>query len=85
MLRLKDENGVYGFHFSMTLTKIKQHALCSHQTLQNTTTIWNYIVQINKTKLPMGTHPKILGITFDPKLTYSTRIKNTAAFVHKSD
>ena len=27
MLRLKDENGVYGFHFSMTLSTFQFHVL----------------------------------------------------------
>ena len=28
--------------------------------------------QINNKALPMATHPKVLGLTLDPKITYST-------------
>ena len=35
-------------------------------------------LQINNTTLDMSTHPKILGLTLDPKLTYNTHIDNTA-------
>ena len=31
-------------------------------------------LKINNTALPMATHPKVLGITLDPKLIYSTHI-----------
>ena len=41
--------------------------------------------------LPMATHPKVLGLTLDPKLTYSTHIHNshtahtstTSQYTHK--
>ena len=33
-------------------------------------------VTINNTALRMTTHPKLLGLTLDPKLTYSTHIHN---------
>ena len=41
----------------------------------------NLELQINKTKLPMSTHPMILGVTFDPKLTqaYNTQIQITGS------
>ena len=34
-------------------------------------------LQINNETLPTSKNPKILGLTFDPKLTYSTHIQNT--------
>ena len=36
----------------------------------------NLDLKINNTALPMATHPKVLGLTLDPKLTYSTYIQN---------
>ena len=32
--------------------------------------------------LPMATHPKVLGLTLDPKLTYSTHIHNISVQAH---
>ena len=34
----------------------------------------NLDLTINNKALPMATHPKVLGLTLDPKLTYSTHI-----------
>ena len=34
----------------------------------------NLDLKINNTELCMATHPKVLGLTLDPKLTYSTHI-----------
>ena len=36
----------------------------------------NLDLKINKTALPMATHPKVLGLTLYPQLTYSTHIHN---------
>ena len=36
----------------------------------------NLDLKINNTTLPMTTHPKVLGLTLDPKRTYSTHIHN---------
>ena len=36
----------------------------------------NLELKINNTALPMETHPKVLGLTLDPKLTYSTHLHN---------
>ena len=44
----------------------------------------NQDLKINNTALPMATHPKVLGITLDPKLTYSTHIHNISVQAHKS-
>ena len=33
----------------------------------------NLDLKINNTALPMATHPKVLCLTLDPKLTYSTQ------------
>ena len=40
-------------------------------------------LKINNTALPMATHPKVLGLTLDPKLTYSTHIHNITVHAHK--
>ena len=34
-------------------------------------------------KAPMATHPKVLGLTLDPKLTYSRHIHNISVQAHK--
>ena len=39
--------------------------------------------EINNTVLRMATHPKVLGFTLDPKLTYSTHIHNISVQAHK--
>ena len=39
----------------------------------------NLDLTINNKALPMATHPKVLGLTLDPKLTYSTHIHNISA------
>ena len=41
----------------------------------------NLDLRINNKALPMATPPKLLGLTLDPKLTYSTHIHNIS--VHK--
>ena len=43
----------------------------------------NLDLKINSTSLPMATHPKVLGLTLDPKLTYSTHIHNISVQEHK--
>ena len=43
----------------------------------------NLSLEINNTTLPMATHPKILGLTLNPKLTYSTHIHNISVQAHK--
>ena len=40
--------------------------------------------QINNTILPTNKEPKILGLTLDPKLTYSKHIKNTTSQANNS-
>ena len=40
-------------------------------------------LKIYNTALPMATHPKVLGLTLDPKLTYSTHIHNISVHAHK--
>ena len=39
-------------------------------------------LKINNTALPMTTHPKIMGLTLDPRLTYSTHIHNISVHAH---
>ena len=43
----------------------------------------NLDLKINNTALPMATHPKVLGLTLDPKHTYSTHIANISVQAHK--
>ena len=43
----------------------------------------NLDLTINNKALPMTTHPKVLGLTLDPKLTYSTHIHNISVQAHK--
>ena len=45
----------------------------------------NLDFKINNTALPMATHPNVLGITLDPKLTYSTHIHNSSVQATKND
>ena len=42
----------------------------------------NLDLKINNTVLPMASHPKVLGLTLDPKLTYSTHIHNISVQAH---
>ena len=41
-------------------------------------------MKINNTALPMATHPKVLDLSLDPKLTYSAHIHNILVQAHKS-
>ena len=43
----------------------------------------NLDLTINNKALPMATHPKVLGLTLDPKLTYSTHMHNISVHTHK--
>ena len=43
----------------------------------------NLDLTINNKALPMATHPKVLSLTLDPKLTYSTHIHNISVQAHK--
>ena len=43
----------------------------------------NLDLTINNKALPMTTHPKVLGLTLDPNLTYSTHIHNISVHAHK--
>ena len=56
----------------------KQFVLCSRQTLQN---IRASI--IHSTSLPMAAHQKVLGLTIDTNLTYSTHIHNISVHAFK--
>ena len=44
----------------------------------------NLDLKINNPALSMATHPKVLGLTLDPKLTYSTHIHNISVQAHKT-
>ena len=43
----------------------------------------NLDLRIHNNALPMAMHPKVLGLTLDPKLTYSTHIDNISVHAHK--
>ena len=43
----------------------------------------NLDLTINNKALPMAMHPEVLGLTLDPKLTYSTHIHNMSVQAHK--
>ena len=43
----------------------------------------NLDLKINNNALRMATHPKFLGLTLDPKLTYSTHLHNISVQAHK--
>ena len=43
----------------------------------------NLDLKIHNTALPMPMHPKVLGLTLDPKLTYSTHIHNISVHAQK--
>ena len=43
----------------------------------------NLDLTINNKALPIATYPKVLGLTLDPKLIYSTHIHNITVQVHK--
>ena len=43
----------------------------------------NLDLTINNKALPMATHQKVLGLTLDQKLTYSTYIHNISVHAHK--
>ena len=43
----------------------------------------NLDLVINNNALHMATHTKVLGLTLDPKLTYSTHIHNISLHAHK--
>ena len=43
----------------------------------------NQDLKIHKNALPMATHPKVVGLTIDPKLTYNTHIHNISVHAYK--
>ena len=43
----------------------------------------NLGLNINNKALPMALHPKVLGLTLDPKLTCNAHIQNIATHAHK--
>ena len=43
----------------------------------------NLYLKINNTALPMATHPNVLGLILDRKLTYSTHVHNISVEAHK--
>ena len=43
----------------------------------------NLDLKINNTALPLATHPKVMGLTLDPKPIYSTHIHKISVHAHK--
>ena len=43
----------------------------------------NLDLTVNGRSLPMATHPKVLGLTLDPKLTYSTHVHGISVQAHR--
>ena len=39
--------------------------------------------KIHNKALPMATHPMVMGLSLDPKLTYSTHIHTISVYTHK--
>ena len=64
------------------LTKSRQNNVHSVHTRPSEYTS-NLDLTMNNKALPMATHPKVLGLTLDPKLTYSTHIHNISVQAHK--
>ena len=59
--------------YSFCLDKTKQSHTKSRQNTPDPAEYKNNLdLKINNTALPMATHPKVLGLTLDPKLTYNT-------------
>ena len=61
-------------HVENCLDKTKQCHTKSRQ---------NMDLKINNTTLPIATHPKVLGLTLDPKLAYSRHIHSISVQAHK--
>ena len=59
-------------HNNLTLNPDK--ATCTLFTSDTAEYMSNLYLKMNSTTLPMITHPKVLGLTLDPKLTYSIHI-----------
>ena len=64
-------------------TKSKQNKTCTMFTPDPAVYKGNLDLKINNKALPMATHPKVLGLTLDPNLTYSTHIHNISVQAHK--
>ena len=65
------------------LTLNPDKTTCILFTLDSAEYTSNLDLKINNTALPMATHPKVMGLTLDPKLTYSTHIHNISVHAHK--
>ena len=65
------------------LTKCRRKKTCIMFTPDPAEYTSNLDLTINNKALPMATHPKVLGLTLDPKLTYSIHIHNIPVQAHK--
>ena len=77
-------------HWHNTHTHWKTiHGLSNNHTYVHAVFAWtkhtwtNLNLQIDNNALPMATHPKVMGHTLDPKLTYNTHIHNISVHAHK--
>ena len=62
---------------------VTKHATNSLARKSHQKYIQPYLHKVFAWTLPMATHPKVLGLTLDPKLTYSTHIHNISVQAHK--
>ena len=81
-------NHTYIKFFAMTkqynITLNQDKTTCTRFTPDHAQYKSNMDSKINNTELHMATHQKVLGLTLDPKLTYSTHIHNNSVQAHKS-
>ena len=66
---------------NLTLNQYK--TTCTLFTPDHAEYMSNLDLKINNTALPMATHPKVLDLTLEPTLTYSTHIHNISVQVDK--
>ena len=74
---------VYAWTKQIKLTLNPDKTTCTLFTPDPAEYTSNLDLTINNKALPMATHPKVLGLTLDPKLTYSTHIHNISVQAHK--
>ena len=64
-------------------TESRQNNLHSTLFTPDSAYMINLDLNIHNNALPMATHPTVLGLTFNPKLTYSTHIHNISVHARK--
>ena len=73
---------VFAWKKQNTLLQNPDKTTCTLFTLDPAEYTSKLHLTINNKVLPMATHPKVLGLTLDPKLTYSTHIHNISVHAH---